>query len=154
MGLADEGEDNKEHCHQGEWLKKVGGNADQWGQTQSSPHPSHVQKDAGCIGGLHISDGVDLTSLLVRGGQFDQLIGESSPVSAMSARRLGTAGNTGSHPTANPPALPSSPPRSLTDPQSLLIGSLPVSPPDPYGSNQETPCEIFLASGLAKDPPY
>ena len=36
-------------------------------------------------------------------------------------------------------------------PQSLLIWSLPVSTPD--GSIQETPCEIFLASGLAKDPP-
>ena len=64
MGLADEGEGSKEHCHQGDQLKEVGGNDDQWGQTQSSPHPSHVQADAGCIGGLHMS-----------GNQFDQLIG-------------------------------------------------------------------------------
>ena len=76
MGLADEGEGNKEHCHQGEWLKKVGGNDDQRGQTQPSPNPSHVQADAGCIRGLHMSNGVDLTNLLVTVGQFDQLIGD------------------------------------------------------------------------------
>ena len=64
MGLADEGEGSKEHCHQGDRLKEVGGNADQRGQTQPSPNPSHVQKDASCIRGL-----------LMSGNQFDQLIG-------------------------------------------------------------------------------
>ena len=63
MSLADKGEDSKEHCHQGEWLEERSRHADQRGQAQASPNPSHVQTDTGCIGGLHKPE-----------GQFDQLI--------------------------------------------------------------------------------
>ena len=67
MSLADKGEDSKEHCHQGEWLEERCRHADQRGQAQASPNPSHVQTDTGCIGGLHKPE-----------GQFDQLIGDTN----------------------------------------------------------------------------
>ena len=105
MSLADKGEDSKEHCHQGEWLEERCRHADQRGQAQASPNPSHVQTDTGCIGGLHKPEGQFVNLILI-------------PVSAMSTCRLGTAGNTGSHLTANPPAPP---PPSPNDPKSLLI---------------------------------
>ena len=73
VSLADEGEGGKEHCHQGDRLQEVGGNADQWGQTQPSPHPTHVQADACCIGGLHMLEGINLTNCLVPRNQSDQL---------------------------------------------------------------------------------
>ena len=67
MSLADKGEDSKEHCHQGEWLEERCRHADQRGQAQASPNPSHVQTDTGCIGGLHKPE-----------GQFDQLTGDTN----------------------------------------------------------------------------